>query len=220
VNLDVRTRECLKSQGQNGVRLAALRVWQEQDLPGANAGVAVLSVHSGVVVGRSWCKRRWYHEGERSGRISWVALLNLREFDGRIFWRHANRSWCRRMIDVDELDNLDNTTKLWRHCCPLPPRLATHLPPTAFAGVLNPSHSFPGPPSLATAASRFLDHILKFGFIRKFPEEPSVRMVVRRAEETVDDSVTEMSSCARHHRLPSTLALIQFRVHNLDRVRV
>jgi hypothetical protein len=57
-------------------------------------------------------------------------------------------------------------------------------------------------------------------------EESSVRIVVHRVEETVDDSadlglgVVEMSSHAHHHRLFSIKSLIQLQVCNLDGVRV
>jgi len=52
------TREGLKRQNQNGVRLAAFRIGKEKDLPGVCASVAVCSVHSGThVVRRLRCKR-------------------------------------------------------------------------------------------------------------------------------------------------------------------
>jgi hypothetical protein len=50
MHFDAWTRESLESHGWNGVRLTALRVRREQDLPGVSVGVAILSAHSGANV--------------------------------------------------------------------------------------------------------------------------------------------------------------------------
>jgi hypothetical protein len=67
----------LKGLSRNDIRLANLQVYQEQDLPGASARVAVLSIHSGVDMVCGWYEIRQRHEGGRGGRISRVRGFSL-----------------------------------------------------------------------------------------------------------------------------------------------